>query len=73
MSTIRLTAAQALVRYLSAQVNEDGERHEMVKGFAIGRTIFGEVVRAWMAGRMADDEAVTRMAGNFSRLCEAWD
>ena len=26
MSTIRLTAAQALVRYLSAQVNEDGER-----------------------------------------------
>ena len=26
MSTIRLTAAQALIRYLSAQVNEDGER-----------------------------------------------
>ena len=26
MSTIRLTPAQALVRYLSAQVNEDGER-----------------------------------------------
>ncbi len=26
MSTIRLTAAQALVRYLSAQVNEEGER-----------------------------------------------
>ena len=26
MSTIRLTAAQALVRYLGAQVNEDGER-----------------------------------------------
>ena len=25
MSTIRLTAAQALVRYLGAQVNEDGE------------------------------------------------
>ena len=26
MSTIRLTAALALVRYLGAQVNEDGER-----------------------------------------------
>ena len=26
MSTIRLTAAQALVRYLSTQVNEDGGR-----------------------------------------------
>jgi len=26
MNTIRLTAAQAMVRYLSAQINEDGER-----------------------------------------------
>ncbi len=47
--------------------------HDLVKGFAIGRTIFGEVARAWMAGRVADDEAVERMAGNFSRLCEVWD
>lgn len=48
-------------------------RHETVKGFAVGRTIFGDVARAWMAGRMADDDAVTRMAGNFAVLCEAWD
>ena len=26
MSTIRLTAAQAMVRYISAQLTEDGER-----------------------------------------------
>ena len=48
-------------------------RHEMVKGFAVGRTIFGEAARAWMAGNMSGDEAVARMAENFSRLCEAWD
>ena len=48
-------------------------RNEMVKGFAVGRTIFGEVARAWMAGNMADDEAVARMAENFARLCDAWD
>ena len=47
--------------------------HDLVKGFAIGRTIFGDVARAWMAGNMADEEAVARMAENFSRLCEAWD
>ena len=47
--------------------------HEMVKGFAVGRTIFGDVARAWMAGQMADDEAVARMADIFSALCEAWD
>ncbi len=48
-------------------------RHAMVKGFAVGRTIFGEVARAWLAGRMDDAEAVTRMAENFARLCQAWD
>ncbi len=48
-------------------------RHEMVKGFAVGRTIFGDVARAWMAGGIADDEAVACMAENFARLCEAWD
>ena len=47
--------------------------HDLVKGFAIGRTIFGDVARAWMAGRMADEEAAARMAENFAGLCEAWD
>ena len=47
--------------------------HGMVKGFAVGRTIFGDVARAWMAGRMGDDEAVVRMAENYARLCQAWD
>ena len=27
MSTIRLTAAQAMVRYIEAQMNEDGQRY----------------------------------------------
>ncbi len=48
-------------------------KHEMVKGFAVGRTIFGDVARTWMAGNMADDESVARMAENFARLCDAWD
>ena len=45
----------------------------MVKGFAVGRTIFGDVARAWMAGGMGDGAAVARMAKNFTSLCEAWD
>ncbi len=48
-------------------------RHDLVKGFAIGRTIFADVARGWMAGTMTDDEATTRMADNFARLCTAWD
>lgn len=45
----------------------------LVKGFAVGRTIFGEVARAWMAGAMEDAEAVAEMARRYARLCALWD
>jgi 5-dehydro-2-deoxygluconokinase len=44
----------------------------IVKGFAIGRTIFHEVARAWFAGAMSDAAACGAMAANFSRLANAW-
>lgn len=46
---------------------------DLVKGFAVGRTIFGEVGRAWMTGKTSDAEAVTEMARRFARLCNVWD
>ena len=45
---------------------------QMVKGFAIGRTIFIEPARDWLAGRIGDDEAVDRMADRFQSLVSAW-
>ncbi|HEY6618208.1 MAG TPA: 5-dehydro-2-deoxygluconokinase [Steroidobacteraceae bacterium] len=44
----------------------------IVKGFAIGRTIFQDVARAWFAGSMSDADACKTMAANFSRLANAW-
>jgi 5-dehydro-2-deoxygluconokinase len=44
-----------------------------VKGFAVGRTIFGPAARAWMTGTMSDKEATEDMAGRFARLCAIWD
>ncbi|NTE84533.1 5-dehydro-2-deoxygluconokinase [Agrobacterium tumefaciens] len=46
---------------------------ELVKGFAVGRTIFGDVARAWMKGDLADEGAVADMASRFERLCGIWD
>jgi 5-dehydro-2-deoxygluconokinase len=48
-------------------------RYPLVRGFAVGRTIFAETARAWMTGNMDDQAAVTAMAGNFRRLCAIWD
>ena len=47
--------------------------HGWVKGFAIGRTVFGDAARAWLAGDIDDDAAVDRMAARFGELVEAWD
>ncbi|MDK9694757.1 MAG: 5-dehydro-2-deoxygluconokinase [Siculibacillus sp.] len=44
----------------------------MVRGFAVGRTLFGEAARAWLAGRIDDEAAVADMAARFRRLTEAW-
>jgi 5-dehydro-2-deoxygluconokinase len=43
-----------------------------VKGFAIGRTIFGEAAPAWLAGRIDDETAIGDMATRFERLVAAW-
>ena len=44
----------------------------LVKGFAVGRTIFVEPAVEWFAGRIDDREAVERMAAAFARLCDLW-
>ena len=44
-----------------------------VKGFAVGRTIFGDAARAWLVGRIGDDAAVADMADRFRALCAAWE
>ncbi|MCA0921936.1 bifunctional 5-dehydro-2-deoxygluconokinase/5-dehydro-2-deoxyphosphogluconate aldolase [Pseudooceanicola nanhaiensis] len=48
-------------------------RQPLVKGFAVGRTIFGDAARAWMRGTMGDAEAVSQMAERYGRLCGQWD
>ncbi|PZQ99652.1 MAG: 5-dehydro-2-deoxygluconokinase [Cereibacter sphaeroides] len=48
-------------------------RHDLVKGFAIGRTIFGDAARGWLAGDLTDDEAVAMMTDRYGRFCALWD
>ena len=44
----------------------------IVKGFAVGRTIFNDAAEQWLAGKMGDEAAVSDMAGRFAKLTEAW-
>jgi 5-dehydro-2-deoxygluconokinase len=44
----------------------------IVKGFAVGRTIFMAAAEAWLAGRMDDETAIADMARRFGALTELW-
>jgi 5-dehydro-2-deoxygluconokinase len=48
-------------------------RFDLVKGFAVGRTIFAEAAAGFMAGTLTPDQAVEMMAENYARLCALWD
>jgi len=48
-------------------------RFDLVKGFAVGRTIFGDAARRWLGGEMTDEEAIDGMAKKYQDLCHVWD
>ena len=45
----------------------------LVKGFAVGRTIFGDAARRWFVGAITDADAVAEMETRYARLCRIWD
>jgi len=44
-----------------------------VKGFAIGRTLFSESARSWLAGNIDDGAAITEMRAKYRVMIDAWD
>ena len=43
-----------------------------VKGFAIGRSIFGRVAEDWLSGHIDDSQAVAAMAARYHHFCDLW-
>lgn len=52
---------------------EQAARFDLVKGFAVGRTIFGDAARQWLAGDISSDTAKSIMVEKYRRLCSIWD
>ena len=48
-------------------------KFDLVKGFAVGRTIFGDAARKWLAGQIDDTAAVQVMTEKYQDLCALWD
>ncbi|WP_240648353.1 bifunctional 5-dehydro-2-deoxygluconokinase/5-dehydro-2-deoxyphosphogluconate aldolase [Pararobbsia silviterrae] len=50
----------------------DAAASTQCKGFMVGRTIFGEPARAWMAGEIDDATVKARVRATFESLIEHW-
>ena len=59
---------EALVKGFAA-----ARKSRTVRGFAVGRTIFGDAARGWFTGRVTDDAAVDEMAERFGTLVDVWE
>ncbi|MES2960619.1 MAG: 5-dehydro-2-deoxygluconokinase [Pseudomonadota bacterium] len=46
--------------------------HPIVKGFMVGRTIWGDASRAWLKGEIDDAALIDQAASRFGSLVEAW-
>ncbi|KAF1721447.1 bifunctional 5-dehydro-2-deoxygluconokinase/5-dehydro-2-deoxyphosphogluconate aldolase [Pseudoxanthomonas wuyuanensis] len=44
----------------------------IVKGFAVGRTIFADAAEQWLAGRIDDEAAIADLSSRFAVLVQAW-
>ena len=45
----------------------------MVKGFAVGRSIFGEPTKAWLAGSIDDEAFIGQIKANYRFLVDVWN
>jgi len=48
-------------------------KHNLVKGFAVGRTIFAAAAQEWLAGALSDQKAIDQMTTKYRDLCDIWD
>ena len=64
---------------LDAPIDELGEGFkafagiDRVKGFAVGRSIFGDPARQWLAGHIDDADLIAQVSERYGRVIEHWE
>jgi 5-dehydro-2-deoxygluconokinase len=66
-----LLGQNASIEHLAAGFG-DAQASRWCRGFAVGRTIFQEPARAWLAGSIDDGELKRQVRDNFESLVQVW-
>ncbi|MDP8185111.1 bifunctional 5-dehydro-2-deoxygluconokinase/5-dehydro-2-deoxyphosphogluconate aldolase [Phocoenobacter skyensis] len=53
-------------------VFEASKNIPLVKGFAVGRTIFGQPSKQWLANEINDDELIKEVSARYQSLIQLW-
>ncbi|WP_245872578.1 bifunctional 5-dehydro-2-deoxygluconokinase/5-dehydro-2-deoxyphosphogluconate aldolase [Avibacterium endocarditidis] len=54
------------------QVFKASANAPLVKGFAVGRTIFGQPSSQWLAGELSDEQLIQAVSERYRRLIRLW-
>ncbi len=46
--------------------------HDLIKGFMVGRTIFGKPSKAWLAGELNDEQFIAQIKSNYHEIIKLW-
>lgn len=55
-----------------AQGFKDSCCSKWVKGFAIGRTIFGEPAKRWLSGNLTDEQLIDQISDRYQEMVTLW-
>ncbi len=58
---------EELVEFFAAAASEP-----LCNGFAIGRSIYGDPARRWLAGEIDDEELMSSVAERYGRMVSLW-
>jgi 5-dehydro-2-deoxygluconokinase len=67
-----LVLGQAMEEERLAESFAAASSEPLCRGFAIGRSIYGEPARRWLAGEIADEELVSSVAERYGRMNALW-
>jgi 5-dehydro-2-deoxygluconokinase len=67
-----LVLGQALEEEKLAKSFVAASSQPLCRGFAIGRSIYGEAARRWLTGEVGDEELVSSVAANYQRMISLW-
>jgi 5-dehydro-2-deoxygluconokinase len=68
-----LILGQALEEEKLAELFGAAASEPLCNGFAIGRSIYGEGARRWLAGEITDEELMSSVADGYRRMVSLWE